>query len=88
VFLDEPTTGLDPHGRRAIWQLVRDLRSDGVTVVLTTHAMDEAEQLSDQVYVVSAGAVLASGTPADLTGHGARSLEDVYLALTSPERSR
>ena len=45
AFLDEPTTGLDPHGRREIWQVIRDLRDDGVTVVLTTHAMDEAEQL-------------------------------------------
>jgi ABC-2 type transport system ATP-binding protein len=55
AFLDEPTTGLDPHGRREIWQVVRELRDAGVTVVLTTHAMDEAEQLSDQVYVVAAG---------------------------------
>jgi ABC-2 type transport system ATP-binding protein len=83
VFLDEPTTGLDPHGRREIWQLIRDLRDDGVTVVLTTHAMDEAEQLSDQVHVVSAGKLIASGTPDVLTEHGAKSLEDVYLALTA-----
>ena len=55
AFLDEPTTGLDPHGRREIWQLIRDLRTDGATVVLTTHAMDEAEQLSDLVHVMSAG---------------------------------
>ncbi|HYP14063.1 MAG TPA: ABC transporter ATP-binding protein, partial [Bryobacteraceae bacterium] len=80
LFLDEPTTGLDPHGRRDIWQVVRELRDDGVTVVLTTHAMDEAEQLSDQVHVISAGRVIASGSPELLTGHGARSLEDVYLA--------
>lgn len=87
AFLDEPTTGLDPHGRRAIWQLIRDLRDDGVTLVLTTHAMDEAERLSDEVYVVSAGAVLASGTPDDLTSHGTKTLEDVYLSLTTPEPS-
>ncbi|WP_237771206.1 ABC transporter ATP-binding protein [Kribbella sp. ALI-6-A] len=84
AFLDEPTTGLDPHGRREIWQLIRDLREDGVTVVLTTHAMDEAEQLSDQVHVLSAGKVIASGSPDVLTEHGAKSLEDVYLALTAP----
>ena len=84
AFLDEPTTGLDPHGRREIWQVIRELRDDGVTVVLTTHAMDEAEQLSDQVNVVSAGKVIASGSPDVLTEHGARSLEDVYLALTAP----
>ena len=86
AFLDEPTTGLDPHGRREIWQVIRELRTDGVTVVLTTHAMDEAEQLSDQVHVLSAGVVIASGSPRDLTDHGARSLEDVYLVPhPSPE---
>jgi ABC-2 type transport system ATP-binding protein len=84
AFLDEPTTGLDPHGRREIWQLIRDLREDGVTVVLTTHAMDEAEQLSDQVHVLSAGKVIASGSPDALTDHGTKTLEDVYLALTAP----
>jgi ABC-2 type transport system ATP-binding protein len=88
AFLDEPTTGLDPHGRREIWQLIRDLRTDGATVVLTTHAMDEAEQLSDLVHVLSAGAVIASGTPAELTGGGDRSLEDVYLELTEPARKK
>ncbi|HEY3556171.1 MAG TPA: ABC transporter ATP-binding protein [Kribbella sp.] len=86
AFLDEPTTGLDPHGRREIWQLIRDLRGDGVTVVLTTHAMDEAEQLSDQVHVVSAGQVIASGTPDELTQHHTKSLEDVFLELTAPKR--
>ncbi|MBB5978624.1 ABC transporter ATP-binding protein [Kribbella solani] len=85
AFLDEPTTGLDPHGRREIWQLIRDLRDDGVTVVLTTHAMDEAEQLSDQVHVVSAGTVIASGTPESLTEHHTKSLEDVFLELTKPD---
>jgi ABC-2 type transport system ATP-binding protein len=87
AFLDEPTTGLDPHGRREIWQVIRELRVDGVTVVLTTHAMDEAEQLSDHIHLLSDGSVIASGTPADLTGRGARSLEDVYLALTHPRRT-
>jgi ABC-2 type transport system ATP-binding protein len=87
AFLDEPTTGLDPHGRREIWQVIRDLRDDGVTVVLTTHAMDEAEQLSDQVHVVSAGKVIASGTPDALTEHHTKSLEDVFLQLTArPKR--
>jgi ABC-2 type transport system ATP-binding protein len=84
VFLDEPTTGLDPHGKRDIWQVVRDLRADGVTVVLTTHAMDEAEQLSDMVHVISAGAVIASGSPAELTKDGADTLEEVFLRITSP----
>ena len=88
VFLDEPTAGLDVHARHATWQLVDDLRTAGVSVILTTHAMDEAEQLSDQVHVVSAGKVIASGTPDDLTKHHKKSLEDVFLELTAkPERS-
>jgi ABC-2 type transport system ATP-binding protein len=72
VFLDEPTAGLDPQARRATWELVRDLRRDGVTVVLTTHFMDEAERLADQVVVVDHGRVIASGSPGELTRHGAR----------------
>ncbi len=72
VFLDEPTAGLDPQARRATWELLAELRGAGVTVVLTTHFMDEAEQLSDLVHVVDAGAVIASGSPAELTASGAR----------------
>ncbi len=86
AFLDEPTTGLDPHGRREIWQVVRELREDGVTVVLTTHAMDEAEQLSDLVHVLSDGALIASGTPAELTKNGTDTLEEVFLRITAPSR--
>jgi ABC-2 type transport system ATP-binding protein len=67
VFLDEPTAGLDPQARRAVWELVGSLRDDGVAVVLTTHLMDEAEQLADDVVIVDAGRVVAAGTPADLT---------------------
>jgi len=72
VFLDEPTAGLDPQARRATWDLVAELRDAGVTVVLTTHYMDEAEALSDVVHVVDAGRVIASGSPAALTAQGAR----------------
>ena len=55
LFLDEPTAGMDPHARATTWQLVRDLRERGTTVLLTTHAMDEAEQLCDRVAIVAAG---------------------------------
>ncbi|MEU4949123.1 ABC transporter ATP-binding protein [Streptomyces lavendulae] len=71
VFLDEPTAGLDPQARRATWDLVRELRSDGVTVVLTTHHMDEAEQLSDEVAIMDAGRVIAHGSPEELCRGGA-----------------
>ena len=72
VFLDEPTAGLDPQSRRATWDLVSELRDHGVTIVLTTHYMDEAQELSDRVHIVDAGRVIASGTPADLVSAGAR----------------
>jgi ABC-2 type transport system ATP-binding protein len=71
VFLDEPTAGLDPQARRATWELVGDLRADGVTVVLTTHYMDEAEKLADSVVVVDHGRVIAVGSPRELTARGA-----------------
>jgi ABC-2 type transport system ATP-binding protein len=71
VFLDEPTAGLDPQARRATWALVEDLRRDGVTVVLTTHFMDEAERLADQVVVVDHGRVVAVGSPRELMAAGA-----------------
>ncbi len=71
VFLDEPTAGLDPLARRSTWELVEELRTDGVTVVLTTHHMEEAERLADQVYVIDQGAVIAAGSPAELTARGA-----------------
>jgi ABC-2 type transport system ATP-binding protein len=67
VFLDEPTAGLDVAARHATWSLVEDLRTAGVAVLLTTHAMDEAERLADHVVVVAAGQVVAAGSPADLT---------------------
>jgi ABC-2 type transport system ATP-binding protein len=86
VFVDEPTAGMDPHGRRATWELLRDLRQDGVTIVLTTHHLDEAERLADQVHILDRGRLVASGSPAQLTEGGTRSLEDVFLTLTPRER--
>jgi ABC-2 type transport system ATP-binding protein len=71
VFLDEPTSGLDPQARRATWELVRELRTDGVTVVLTTHLMDEAEELADEVVIIDHGRVVAAGSPHELTRAGA-----------------
>jgi ABC-2 type transport system ATP-binding protein len=67
VFLDEPTAGLDPRARRSTWTLLDELRSAGVTVVLTTHLIDEAERLADHVVIVDHGRVLAEGTPSELT---------------------
>jgi ABC-2 type transport system ATP-binding protein len=84
VVLDEPTAGLDPAARRAVWDVVRDLRADGVTVVLTTHYLEEAERLADVVHVIDHGRLVASGAPADLVRQGAgTTLEDVFLALTN-----
>ncbi|MGZ8752972.1 MAG: ABC transporter ATP-binding protein [Acidimicrobiia bacterium] len=67
VFLDEPTAGMDPRARATTWQLVRNLRDDGVTIVLTTHAMDEAEHLCDRVAIVDHGRIVAAGSPTELT---------------------
>jgi len=68
IFLDEPTTGFDPRARRQAWQTIRSLRGLGTTILLTTHYLDEAEQLADRVAVLAQGKVVASGTPAELTG--------------------
>ncbi len=66
VFLDEPTTGLDPQARRNFWDLVNRIRSDGTTVILTTHYMDEAEILCDEIAIMDVGQIITQGSPADL----------------------
>jgi ABC-2 type transport system ATP-binding protein len=71
VFLDEPTAGMDPQARATTWDLVRSLRDRGVTVLLTTHAMDEAETLCDRVAIVTAGRLAALGSPSELTRNAA-----------------
>ena len=68
VFLDEPTTGFDPAARRAAWEMIRSLRSLGKTILLTTHYLDEAEQLADRLAVLREGVIIQEGTPAELTG--------------------
>jgi ABC-2 type transport system ATP-binding protein len=68
VFLDEPTTGFDPAARRSAWETIRSLRALGKTILLTTHYLDEAQQLADRVAVIRDGRIVASGTPAELIG--------------------
>jgi ABC-2 type transport system ATP-binding protein len=68
IFLDEPTTGFDPAARRRAWETIRGLRGLGKTILLTTHYLDEAEQLADRVAVLAHGRIVATGTPAELTG--------------------
>jgi ABC-2 type transport system ATP-binding protein len=78
VFLDEPTAGLDPHARATTWAIVRELHRAGATVLLTTHAMDEAEQLCDRVAIVSGGRLAALGSPSELTAPG--TTDDVWFS--------
>lgn len=100
VFLDEPTTGLDPQARRNLWQLIRDIRDKGTTVILTTHYMDEAEALCDRVAIMDTGNIIALDTPDKLidklveTGFERpkevkkANLEDVFIYLTGHEFSQ
>ncbi|WP_277209055.1 ABC transporter ATP-binding protein [Isoptericola croceus] len=85
VFLDEPTTGLDPRSRRTLWDEVRSLVAGGTTILLTTQYLEEADRLADHVAVLDGGRIVAEGTPAELKSvHDAGSLDDVFLALTEP----
>ncbi|MDQ4011160.1 MAG: ABC transporter ATP-binding protein [Actinomycetota bacterium] len=72
VFLDEPTAGMDPQARRLVWDIICELRADGVSVLFTTHLMEEAEALADQVVIIDHGRVVAKGSPAELTTAGAQ----------------
>jgi ABC-2 type transport system ATP-binding protein len=82
VFVDEPTAGLDPAVRRTVWELLSELRDDGVTVVLTTHYMDEAERLADRIHIIDHGRLIASGTPIELTRGG--TMSTIRLVVTKP----
>jgi ABC-2 type transport system ATP-binding protein len=81
LFLDEPTTGFDPEARRAFWSLIRDLKAGGTTILLTTHYLDEAEELADRVAVIAAGKILEVSTPALL---GGRSTAKATVSWMSP----
>jgi ABC-2 type transport system ATP-binding protein len=94
IFLDEPTTGLDPQARRSLWELIRTIQKSGTTVIITTHYMDEAEYLCDRVAIIDSGKIIALATPDklidDLVASGferkkemkAANLEDVFIQLT------
>jgi len=93
IFLDEPTTGFDPAARRAAWDMIRSLRSLGKTILLTTHYLDEAEQLADRVAVLREGRIVREGTPLELTGgthetevRYRRDGQEVVLRTTEPTR--
>jgi len=102
LFLDEPTTGLDPQSRRQLWEIVRNLRARGRTIVLTTHYMDEAEKLCDRVAIVDQGNIIAQGSPAELIrslggdhvvefaleNGGAEVAPEPYLALPAVRSAR
>lgn len=97
VFLDEPTTGLDPQARRNLWDLIREIRSNGTTVIITTHYMDEAEQLCDRIAILDEGRIIKLDTPENMidelvaTGFERprqvkpANLEDVFIHLTGKE---
>ncbi|HEY7054390.1 MAG TPA: ABC transporter ATP-binding protein [Mycobacterium sp.] len=82
VFLDEPTAGLDAHARLLVWELIDGLRRDGVTVVLTTHQLSEAEELADRLVIVDNGVAVASGTPAEIMRNGAEN----QLRFSAPRK--
>ena len=91
LFLDEPTTGLDPQAKRNLWELIQDLNASGMTIVLTTHNMEEAEQLCNRIAIMDHGKIIAEGTPQELILEHAPEppeaplhgdLEDVFLVLT------
>lgn len=86
-MLDELTTGLDPAARRDTWALVQALKASGITVVLVTHALDEAEALCDRVVLIADGRLVAEGTPDEVRGDH-RTLEAAYLELTDPNPLR
>jgi len=82
LFLDEPTTGFDPEARRAFWSLIRDLKAGGTTILLTTHYLDEAEELADRVAVITAGKIIEVSTPALLGGRSTAKATVTWMGRT------
>ena len=82
LFLDEPTTGFDPEARRAFWSLIRDLKAGGTTILLTTHYLDEAEELADRVAVITAGKIIEVSTPALLGGRSTAKATVTWMGQT------
>jgi lipooligosaccharide transport system ATP-binding protein len=82
LVLDEPTTGLDPHSRHSVWDQLDRLKSDGMTLLLTTHYMEEAEKLCDRVAIMDSGKIVTLDTPSNLMKAQGGHLEDVYMKLT------
>ena len=85
LFLDEPTTGFDPEARRAFWSLIRDLKASGTTILLTTHYLDEAEELADRVAVIAAGRIIEVSTPALLGGRSTAKATITWLGKSGLE---
>ncbi|HUN02604.1 MAG TPA: ABC transporter ATP-binding protein, partial [Niabella sp.] len=94
IFLDEPTTGLDPQARRNLWELIKNINDQGATIIITTHYMDEAEYLCDRIAIIDSGKIVAMDTPDNLIDELVASgferprevkqanLEDVFIHLT------
>lgn len=83
MILDEPTMGLDPQMRSVMWKSLQDLKAKGMTMILTTHYMDEAEKMCDRLLIMNTGKIIAEGTPGDLMAkHGCSNLEAVFLKLS------
>lgn len=87
IILDEPTVGLDPHIRRSLWEIIKNLKNDGITVLLTTHYLDEAEKLSDRVCILDQGQIKLIDTPDKLmVDFEQKNLEDVFIKLMNDQK--
>lgn len=87
IILDEPTTGLDIQSKRIFWEKLLELKQQGISMILTTHHMDEVEKLADRLVIINKGTIVAEGTPEELSAkHGEQSLEETFLLLTGTGR--